>query len=157
MIEVPSGELICTDGYGNAAVHIFDKNGIYERTFGAPGNGLGQFRLPHSVWYDRKKQIWIADRENSRVQIFNLNGELLACIDNLNKPADLWSDGKVMYIGELEGGITIVNMEFEIISQLGYKYSPLMIHGICGNSKGDLFVTSLDTRCLCSVTKLERI
>ena len=157
MIEIPSGRLICTDGYGNAAVHFFSADGEYEKTIGKPGREPGGFRLPHSVWYDNQERIWIADRENSRVQIFTEDGDLVACIDNLNKPADLWSDGEVMYIGELNGGITIMNMDLEIVSQIGYKFSPLMIHGMCGNSNGDLFVTSLDSRCLCSVTKLERI
>jgi len=157
MIEIPSGELICTDGYGNAAVHFFDKNGDYVKTIGKPGREIGSFRLPHSVWYDAQERLWIADRENSRVQVFNMNGDLLACIEGLYRPADLWSDGEVMYVGELDGGITILDMDINIVSQLGYKFSPLMIHGLCGDSKGNLYAASLDSRCLCTVTKLERI
>lgn len=157
MIEAEDGRLICADGYGNAAIHIFDHEGNLQETWGTPGTEPGQFRLPHSVWQDKQGRIWEADRESGRVQVFTMKGEVVCVIDGLNRPADLWSDGECIYVGEISGGVTIIDMDFNIVAQLGYKNSPLMIHGICGNSKGDLFLASLNAKKLNSITKLERI
>ncbi|MBQ9825664.1 MAG: hypothetical protein IJM61_00595 [Firmicutes bacterium] len=157
MIEAKDGKLICADGYGNAAIHIFSHEGELETTWGSPGTEPGQFRLPHSVWEDEQGRIWEADRESGRIQVFTRGGEVVAVIDGLNRPADLWSDGEYIYVGEIAGGVSIIDMEFNVVAQLGYKNSPLMVHGICGNSKGDLFLASLNARKLNSITKLERI
>ena len=143
MVAGPTGELFAADGYGNAAVHKFSAEGLHLKTWGGPGKEPGQFRLPHGVWVDRLNRVWVADRENCRVQVFNTEGELLCVIDGLYKPADIWADANFIYIGELRGGLTILNLEFEIVAQLGYFGSPLMFHGICGNASGDLFAFSL--------------
>lgn len=139
MVEAPNGDLYCSDGYGNAAIHHFTADGNLIKTWGSPGRGIGQFRLPHSLWVDKKYQVWVADRENSRVQVFSKDGNILKVIGGLLRAADIWCDGNIMYIGELDGGITICDLNFNILAQLGYYQSPLRIHSITGNSKKDLF------------------
>ena len=143
MVAGPTGELFAADGYGNAAVHKFSAEGIHLKTWGGPGKEPGQFRLPHGIWVDRLNRVWVADRENCRVQIFDSEGELLCIADDLYKPADIWADANYIYVGELRGGLTVFNMDLEIAAQIGYLGSPLMFHGICGNAKSDLFVFSL--------------
>ncbi len=163
MIEAPSGELFCSDGYGNAAIHRLDKDGKLLLTWGGPGREPGHFRLPHGLWVDKKEQVWVADRENSRVQVFSVNGELLGILDELFRPAELWCDGEVMYIGELDGGVTMCDLDMNILAQIGYYQSPLKCHGLCGNSRSDLFLT-VNPPCLkmpfnspCGLIKLERL
>jgi DNA-binding beta-propeller fold protein YncE len=73
----PNGELIVTDGYGNDRIVRFSKDGKYLGAFGTRGNGPGQFQLPHNVVVDSKGQIYISDRDNQRVEIFDSSGKYL--------------------------------------------------------------------------------
>jgi hypothetical protein len=109
LFEAPSGDLYVTDGYGNARVHRFTAAGELLQSWGEPGDGPGQFNLPHSVWVHTDGRVFVCDRENDRVQIFGPTGEYLAAWTNVTRPADLVidADGHV-YLGELawEAGTT---------------------------------------------------
>ena len=98
----PNGELYVSDGYGNAQIHRFTSQGELIASWGAPGDGPGQFNLPHSVFVHTDGRVFISDRENDRVQIFSLTGELLDIWTNMNRPGDLFIDAdNRVYIGEL--------------------------------------------------------
>ena len=86
-----SGEMFISDGYGNARVHRFSPTGELLASWGEPGTGPGQFNLPHSIAVDRGGRVFVADRENSRIQIFSSNGEFLTSWDWVNRPDDLLS------------------------------------------------------------------
>ena len=73
----PNGELIVTDGYGNDRVVRFSNDGKYLGEFGMRGNGPGQFQLPHNVVVDAKGLIYISDRDNQRVEVFDSTGKYL--------------------------------------------------------------------------------
>jgi len=73
----PNGELIVTDGYGNDRVVRFTKDGKYLAAFGMRGNGPGQFQLPHNVVVDAKGLIYVSDRDNQRIEIFDSQGKYL--------------------------------------------------------------------------------
>src|SRR5262249_57949664 len=73
----PAGEMYVTDGYGNARVHKFAPDGRLLLSWGEPGAGPGQFHLPHGVAVDAEGTVYVADRENSRVQLFTPGGEYL--------------------------------------------------------------------------------
>jgi DNA-binding beta-propeller fold protein YncE len=73
----PNGELIVTDGYGNDRVMRFTKDGKYLGEFGARGNGPGQFQLPHNAVVDAKGLIYVSDRDNQRVEVFDSTGKYL--------------------------------------------------------------------------------
>ena len=136
-----SGQYFAADGYGNAAVHKFDKDGTYLTSWGGPGREAGKFRLVHDICIDKKDRIWVADRENACVHIFDENGEILAYIsEGLFRIGSIWADEDFVYIGELDGGITIFNLELQIVSRFGYPGSPLHAHGLTGDGKGNLFV-----------------
>jgi len=74
----PEGHIITSDGYGNARVHRFTAAGELIASFGEPGPGPGEFLLPHGVVVDRDGRIYIADRENNRVQVFLGDGTFLS-------------------------------------------------------------------------------
>src|ERR1700722_17033798 len=73
----PHGRLFITDGYGNARVLEYTSDGKRVRQWGTAGGGPGQFRLPHGITIDRDNIVYIADRENGRVQKFDLDGKYL--------------------------------------------------------------------------------
>lgn len=90
--EASSGDLFITDGYGNARVHHFSAKGDLIHSWGEPGDGPGQFNLPHSIWILEDGRLLVCDRENSRVQIFNQEGTLLGSWDNVPRPQELYVD-----------------------------------------------------------------
>ena len=85
----PEGNIIVSDGYGNASIHIFDQKGKHLKTWGNPGSLPGEFNLPHNVCCDEDGWIYVADRENSRIQIFNTDGKFEKQITNMHRPSGL--------------------------------------------------------------------
>jgi hypothetical protein len=98
-----SGDLYIADGYGNARVHKFSKDGKLLFSWGEPGRGPGQFILPHGIGVDSAGLVYVADRENSRVQIFSPKGEYLREWKFLNRPYDIFIDNQDM-LHIAEGG-----------------------------------------------------
>lgn len=98
----PSGELYAADGYGNARVHRFSADGRLLESWGEPGSQPGQFNLPHGIAVDSSGLVYVADRENSRVQVFSPDGRFRVAWDWVNRPCDIFIDrGDTIYIAEL--------------------------------------------------------
>jgi hypothetical protein len=66
-----------TDGYINSRVAEFDRDGNWVKSWGEPGSGPGQFHTLHSIVIDRDNRIYIADRGNARIQVFDTSGKLI--------------------------------------------------------------------------------
>ena len=81
----PQGNIFISDGYINSRVAKFDKNGDWVKSFGEPGSGPGQLNTPHSIAADAKGNIYVADRGNVRIQVFDPDGKLLRQI-KINVP-----------------------------------------------------------------------
>jgi DNA-binding beta-propeller fold protein YncE len=69
-----------TDGYINSRVAEFDRNGNWVKSWGEPGTDPGQFHTLHSIVVDRENHIYIADRGNARIQVFDTTGKLIKII-----------------------------------------------------------------------------
>lgn len=74
----PTGEIFVADGYGNHRVVKFDAQGQFVKAWGKKGAAPGEFDLPHSIAMDSKGRLYVADRSNGRVQIFDGDGKFLA-------------------------------------------------------------------------------
>ena len=72
-----AGNTYISDGYINSRVAKVDKNGKWLMSFGEPGSGPGQFNTPHSIVADAQGNIYVADRGNRRIQVFDGDGKLL--------------------------------------------------------------------------------
>jgi hypothetical protein len=97
----PNGDLYVADGYGNARIHRFSADGELLASWGELGSGPGQFHVPHGVWI-ADGRVFVADRENDRVQIFTLDGELLEIWDHIQRPTDIYVDRQgLVYISSL--------------------------------------------------------
>jgi DNA-binding beta-propeller fold protein YncE len=97
----PSGDLYVGDGYGNARVHRFSHDGELQQSWGEPGLGPGQFHVPHGVWVHDDGRVFVADRENDRIQIFGPTGEFLAEWLDVQRPQDIFIRDGLVYVGEL--------------------------------------------------------
>jgi DNA-binding beta-propeller fold protein YncE len=86
MALLPSGDVFISDGYGNRRVVHFDKQGRFVKTWGEEGTEPGQFALPHAIAADSQGRIYVADRNNARIQVFDTDGQLLAVWDDAITP-----------------------------------------------------------------------
>ena len=144
-----NGDLYISDGYGNARVHRYTAAGQWVHSWGTWGDGPGQFALSHCVRVDRYDRVWVCDRENGRIQIFDLEGRFLTEWTGLAKPDTIYFHPRedVVYIAELERQISIYTFERELLSQWGggvpsdrpgeFKMYP---HGLWVDSRGDMYV-----------------
>jgi len=73
----PSGDFYVSDGYGNSRVVKFTRDGKYITAWGKKGTGPGEFNTPHVVAVDSEGLVYVSDRENNRIQIFDGNGKFL--------------------------------------------------------------------------------
>ena len=71
------GDMFVSDGYVNSRIAKFDRNGRWVKSWGEPGQGPGQFKLPHGVVVDAQGQVYVADRANARIQVFDSDGKFL--------------------------------------------------------------------------------
>lgn len=86
----PNGDLYVSDGYGNNRMAQFSQTGKFIRAWGALGVQPGQFSIPHAVVCDRKGRVYVADRNNARIQVFSGKGKLLDVWSNLLVPWGLY-------------------------------------------------------------------
>ena len=105
------GNIYVTDGYVNSRVAKFDKNGDWDTSFGDPGAGPGQFRLPHAIVIDRDNNLYVGDRSNRRIQVFDTNGKFqrMFTIDVPPVPATKAVNGATPTGGALAGMIGAPN------------------------------------------------
>lgn len=80
------GNTYISDGYINSRVAKVDKNGDWLKSWGEPGSGPGQFNTPHSIALDNAGLVYVADRGNARIQVFDSEGKFLREI-KINVPA----------------------------------------------------------------------
>lgn len=78
-----NGDFYIADGYGNSRVIKFNKRGEFLTTWGKKGAGPGEFNLPHAVQVDAAGHVYVADRENNRIQVFDAEGKYLFQIPEL--------------------------------------------------------------------------
>ena len=154
----PKGEIYVSDGYGNARVHKYSPDGKLLLSWGEPGSDPGQFNLVHNICTDADGWVYVADRENHRVQVFDGNGKYETQWNNLHRPCGLYmpyTKQPICYIGELSVNrlnanlgprVSIVDNQGKLLSRLGDPFagqaatSFIGPHGLSVDSRGDLYV-----------------
>lgn len=102
MVTAANGDLFASDGYGNARVHQFSPTGDLRRSWGEPGDRPGAFNIPHSILVLPDERVLVCDRENNRIQVFDLDGRFLAEWGDLARPDDVCVDADgYVYVAEL--------------------------------------------------------
>jgi DNA-binding beta-propeller fold protein YncE len=86
VVVLPTGGIFVSDGYDNRRIIHFDRTGKYIHQWGEAGAKPGQFALPHSIVADSHGRLYVADRENARIQVFDTSGKLLAVWANVITP-----------------------------------------------------------------------
>ncbi len=142
-----TGELFATDGYGNARVHKFTPDGKLITSWGEPGTGPGEFMLPHNVTIDKWDRLWVSDRENNRIQIFDTNGKLLQIWTDVFRPTDVFIDkDNIVYVSEIRPGVSIFTLDGRLLARWSNEEknpaTDLFIspHALSVDSKGDIYI-----------------
>ena len=137
----PGGDLYISDGYGNARVHKFTGDGRLVSSWGAPGKSApGEFHVPHGVWVHTDGRVFVADRENDRIQIFSPDGEFLSQWTDLARPCDIYiDDDQVVFVPELDAFMSILTIDGKLLSSWAGP-TDAGAHAIWLDSKGDLYI-----------------
>jgi sugar lactone lactonase YvrE len=106
----PNGDIFVADGHdsppSNNRIMKFDKNGKFIKTWGGPGKGPSEFDCPHAMAFDSQGRLFVGDRGNSRIQIFDQDGNLLAEWKQFGKPSGMYIDkNDVLYVADSESNI----------------------------------------------------
>lgn len=161
----PEGDLFAADGYGNARVHKFSPEGTLLCSWGEPGDGPGQFRVPHGIALDADGTVYVADRENSRIQLFTSDGRFMTEWNDIARPCEVFVGGdERVYVAELGyragmwpgtqppepsatgGRVSIFNRQGELLARWGGGENPcgagdfFAPHDIWVDSRGDIYV-----------------
>ncbi|MBI4202703.1 MAG: hypothetical protein HY532_06305 [Chloroflexi bacterium] len=145
----PHGEFYVSDGYRNARVHKFSADGKLLFSWGEPGTGPGQFTLVHSVWEARNGRVYVADRQNNRIQVFTPTGQYLEHWDGFKQPCKIFVDkDDIMYVAELGARVSVCNLSGDILARWegsGQRVAgePMAPHGIWTDSKGDIYLAEV--------------
>ena len=141
MIAHPNGDIYVTDGYRNARVHRFTKDGKLVKSWGTPGHGPGQFHLPHSIAFDPDGKLYVADRANKRIQIFSPDGDFLGQWTGMGGPNDITrgKDGNY-YIAEQEvdgkpAQVCVRDPNGAVLVRFDSRHD----HGVGVDSRGDIY------------------
>ena len=115
------GDIFVADGYGNSRVVRLNKNGEFTLSWGKSGRGEAEFNIPHSIAIDKKGLVYVVDRENKRLQIFDQDGNFKKMWTNVGAPYGLFlTPAQDMFVADgLNGHIYKLNLDGEILGQFG--------------------------------------
>jgi hypothetical protein len=82
----PQGDIFISDGYVNSRVAKYDRNGDWVKSWGQKGTKEGEFDTPHSIASDARGNVYVADRGNRRIQVFDSDGGFVRSIAVVNVP-----------------------------------------------------------------------
>jgi hypothetical protein len=163
MVSAGNGDLYASDGYGNARVHHFTPTGELRTSWGEPGDQPGAFNIPHSVLVLPDERVLVCDRENNRIQIFDLDGRYLGAWTDLARPDDVCvDDAGTVYVAELgeraalfpfmpspygqdrPARISVLDLNGKVLARWGEDPSGevqfVAPHGIAVDARGNLYV-----------------
>ena len=137
----PEGDLYISDGYGNASIHKFTGDGRLLFSWGAPGKtGPGEFHVPHGVWVHTDGRVFVADRENHRIQVFTPDGEFLTQWTDFSRPCDIYIDGdETVFVPELDAFMSVLSIDGRLLARWSGP-TEAGAHAIWVDSHGDLYI-----------------
>lgn len=106
VLVAPDGAVFVADGHGgntNARIVKFSKDGAFMKAWGRKGSGPGEFDAPHALAMDSAGRLFVADRGNNRIQIFDQDGKFLAEWKQFGRPSGLFIDRRdVLYAADTQ-------------------------------------------------------
>jgi sugar lactone lactonase YvrE len=107
VLVAPNGTIFVSEGHGGGIDRVlkFDSTGALIKTWGRRGSGPGEFNQPHALAMDSQGRLFVGDRSNNRVQIFDQEGTYIDSWYQFSRPSGLWIDqNDVLYVADSESG-----------------------------------------------------
>jgi hypothetical protein len=157
----PNHDIYVVDGYGSQRVTRFDRNFTPLRTIGGKGKGDGEFNTCHGIWINTLKggepEVYIADRANERVQIFDLAlNHKRNLVGDVRNPCCFYQHKENLFIPDLASRVTILDAADQLVTHLGdgkesngptnkpdNQTNPSLFaapHSLCVDSAGSFYV-----------------
>lgn len=162
-VEHPvSRDVFVADGYGNSRIHRYDATGTHIASWGGPGSGPGRLSNPHGICLLDDDHLAVCDRENYRIQVFDLDGGLVESW-HWHHPCAIRRSGDQLFVAELgpprymHGSIpdmgccvTVATLDGTVVDRLGGPHPGLDEgrflgpHGIAVSPDGVVYVAEVN-------------
>jgi len=120
-----NGDVFVAQGHtpgaeGDARVLKFDKNGKFIKSWGGKGSGPGRFQVAHGIAIDAKGLVWVADRENQRIQLFDQDGKFVREVKYKGLPCSLDIGRQYMYmVNGFAGQVLRLDLNGKVLAAMG--------------------------------------
>jgi len=106
VVTAPNGDIFVADGHGretNARIVKFTKDGKFVKTWGKKGSAPGEFDTPHAIAMDSQGRLFVGDRNNNRIQIFDQDGNFIDQWMQFSRPSGIYIDkADTIYVADSE-------------------------------------------------------
>ena len=143
------GCLYVSDGYGNVAIHKYDRDRNYLKSWGGSGydhylDGVptpGRFVTPHALTVDSRDHVWVCDRNKDAVHVFDTDGNLLYYRQgDMGQPSGIDSNADYVYVCGRGGYLTIFDNDFNVVAELGEFNGDLRAHAVACDEAGNVYL-----------------
>jgi streptogramin lyase len=146
----PNGDIYVSDGYVNARVVHFDKDGKFIRIIGgAKGAEPGQLQLPHGVVLDSKGRIIVGDSDNKRVTVFDKDGKFVETWPFQSRGGMLISNDDTVYVSEVATATINLVKDGKVVDSITGLGRP---HGITIDTDGSIYTADATNRAVIKIT-----
>jgi len=149
MAFLSNGDFVVSDGYGNTRVIKFDQDGNYLTHWGTPGTGPSQFNTVHGIAVDDNDRLYVSDRGNNRIQVFDANGGHLDTWPGIRFPLSIkMSADQYLWVND---GLAQKFLKFDLSGNLLYSWGTFGgepgqmwgVHGFSVDDEGNLYTASV--------------
>ena len=105
VLVAPNGDIFVSEGHGGANARIlkFTKDGTFITSFGKKGSGPGEMEQPHALAMDSRGRLFVGDRSNNRILIYQQDGKLLDAWPQFSRPSGIYIDANdTIYVADSE-------------------------------------------------------
>ncbi len=143
-----NGDVFVSDGYGNHRVHKFNAKGELLLSWGREGTGPGEFANVHYIAIDKQDRVYICDRENQRIQVFDTQGKFITQWTGIEYPQTIYIRDNLAYIAEAplakNTSFSIRSLEGKQLMRWFPKDGSIQGgHGICVDSMGTIYLSEI--------------
>lgn len=182
-----TADFYVSDGYGNSSVHKYSSDGRHLLSWGRPGTEAGEFNIVHNIATDKDGYVYVADRENHRIQVFDPNGTFETMWANVHRPSAIYiSADQTVYVGELGTNLSVnkdvpnIGPRISVLNTKGERQATvgelglgredgqfIAPHGIAVDSEGSIYLAEVawtnlknmgkDPQCVRAFQKLAKV
>jgi len=159
IVFAPNGDFFVTQGHtpgpdkGDPRVYKFDKYGAFIKTWGGKGTGPGKFDVAHGIAIDAKGLLWVTDRENQRIQIFDQDGKYIREVKYAGLPCSLDIGKQNIYmVNGFAGQVLKLDLDGKVLAAVGKPGNGVgefgEAHFIAVSPKGEIYVADSVNRAV---------